>query len=83
MIIREKREIKKNLAAIKYVKNIKNLLFDTFDNYAQGIIKKKYSKLREICFQLIWCLHLNQKRPQPITNQDQLPQRQKKVSFES
>ena len=81
MIIREKREIKKNLAAIKYVKNIKKILFDTFDNYAQGIIKKKYSKLREICFQLTWCLHLNWKRPQPITNQDQLPQTQEKSKF--
>ena len=81
MIIREKREIKKNLAAIKYVKNIKKILFDTFDNYAQGIIKKKYSKLREICFQLTWCLHLNQKRPQSITNQDQLPQTHEKSKF--
>ena len=81
VIIREKREIKKNLAAIKYVKNIKKILFDTFDNYAQGIIKKKYSKLREICFQLTWCLHLNQKRPQPITNQDQLPQTHEKSKF--
>ena len=48
VIIREKRKIKKNLAAIKYVKNIKKILFDTFDNYAQGVIKKKYSKLRNL-----------------------------------
>ena len=40
VIIREKREIKKNLAAIKYVKNIKKILFDIFDNYIQGVIKK-------------------------------------------